>query len=101
MQRRQTATGLHVGLVAENGDGNFLFVADFLHVKGDGGVVDRGVTGRRPVLQVEDEVAVRVGEGPGEGNLDGLAIDLERDDLVVVRVARVILADEISPGRRG
>jgi hypothetical protein len=67
MQSRQTATGFMCGWWQRTGNGNLRFVADFLHVKGDGGVVNGRVAGSRPVLQIEDEIAVGVGEGPASG----------------------------------
>ena len=88
--------GLHVRLMAKHGNGNLGFVADFFHVKGNGGIVNRRVTGGRPVLEIEDEISIRVGEGTRHRHLDGLAVDLQGDDFVVVRFTRIILPDQVA-----
>ena len=98
MHRPADRDRLHVRLMAQHGNRHFRLIAHFLDVKGEGGVVNRGVAGRGSVLQIEHEIPVGVGEGTGQRHLHGVAVDLQRDDFIIVALARIVLPDQISLG---
>ncbi len=87
---------LHVGLMAKDGDGILCLVTHLFHIEGRCRIVNRREARRGAIVDIEDKVAVGVGQGLGQRHLDGLPVDLERDGLPVVLLAGIILPDEIS-----
>jgi len=85
----------HMLQMTERGDGNLGLAAHFL-VKRAGRIVNGGVAGSRPLLQVEHEIAVGIGERFGQRDPDRLAVDLQGDDFLVIGFARIVLAKEMS-----
>ena len=83
---------LHVRQMAQGRDRNLRFVAVELHRR----VVNRGVTRRGLALHVLHDVAVRVLQRLGQRHGDRLAIDLQRDLLVVVGLRGRIQPNELA-----
>ena len=83
-------------MVAEDGDGDFGFVAWLADIELNGGVVDRGVVRGGEAIEIDEDIAVGVFEGDGVGDGDGGAIDLESDGFFVIGFGGGIEANELA-----
>ncbi len=87
---------MHVRLMAENRDRNFLFVAYLLHVELSRRVVDCGVTRRGAPLQIDHDIAIGIGQRLGQRHGDRHTVDLKRYVFFVVGFCRRIEPNELA-----